>query len=57
MGKINVGRWLAGGVVAGIIVWVLEGVGAILYMDDVEAALEAHTLAMEMSVFLMAVRR
>lgn len=50
MGKINVGRWLAGGVVAGIIVWLLEGVGALLYMDDWEAALQAHNLAMEMSV-------
>lgn len=53
MGKINVGRWLAGGVVAGIIVWLLEGVGALLYMDDMEAALQAHNLAMEMSAGLM----
>jgi hypothetical protein len=50
VGKINVGRWLAGGIVAGIIVWLLEGVGAMLYMSDVESALEAHGLAMDMSV-------
>jgi len=55
VGKINVGRWLAGGIVAGIIVWLLEGVGAMLYMDDVEAALQAHHLAMEMSVGMMLV--
>ncbi len=53
MGKINVGRWLAGGIVAGVIVWLLEGVGAMLYMDDMEAALQAHDLAMELSVGVM----
>ena len=53
MGKINVGRWLAGGVVAGLIVWLLEGMGALLYMDDVEAALQAHSLSMGMSLGIM----
>ena len=38
MGGFNVGRWLAGGVVAAIVVWVIEGVSAIFYMDEMEAA-------------------
>ena len=50
MGGINVGRWLAGGIVAGLIMWVIEGAASMLYMADMEAALEEHNLtAMEMS--------
>lgn len=54
MGGINVGRWLAGGVVAGVIMWVVEGAASILYMGDMEAALEAHGLAMEITAGMMA---
>jgi hypothetical protein len=54
MGGINVGRWLAGGVVAGIIMWVIEGAASILYMGDMETALEAHGLGMEISAGMMA---
>jgi len=50
MGGINVTRWVLGGIVAGIVIWVFEGVGAIFYMGDMEAALEAHNMTMEMSV-------
>jgi len=50
MGGINTGRWLAGGLVAGAIMWLLEGGASILYMEDMEAALAAHGLSMEMSV-------
>jgi hypothetical protein len=49
MSGINVGRWLAGGVVAGIIIWILEGAASLLYFDDMKAAMERHTLSMEMS--------
>ena len=57
MGGINVGRWLAGGVAAGILIWVFEGVASVLYMGEVEAALAAHNLSMEMSagVFLLTI--
>ena len=49
MGGINVGRWIAGGAVAGILIWVLEGVGSVFYMSEMEAALASHNLSMEMS--------
>lgn len=57
MGGINVGRWLAGGVAAGILIWVFEGVASVLYMGEVEAALAAHNLSMEMSagMFLLTI--
>ena len=31
MGYFNVGRWLAGGVVAGIVTFVMEGVASVFY--------------------------
>ncbi|UCG84919.1 MAG: hypothetical protein JSW71_13325, partial [Gemmatimonadota bacterium] len=49
MSGINVGRWLAGGIVAGIVVWVIEGVASFAYMGDMRSALEAHGMTMEMS--------
>ena len=36
MAEINVSRWLLGGVVAGIVIWLLEGVGGLLYMDQAQ---------------------
>lgn len=48
MGGIHVGRWLAGGLAAGALVWVLEGLASTLYLADMQAALEAHGLSMEM---------
>ncbi|HEY0592492.1 MAG TPA: hypothetical protein VGF40_12035 [Thermoanaerobaculia bacterium] len=53
MGGINVGRWLAGGVVAAVVIWIAEGVASVLYMDDMKAALERHDLSMEMSSGVM----
>jgi hypothetical protein len=47
MSGINISRWLMGGIVAGIVVWVFEGVAAIFYMGDMEAALEAHNMQMQ----------
>lgn len=49
MGGIDVGRWLGGGVAAGALIWVLEGAASMLYMGEMEAALAAHDLGMEMS--------
>lgn len=53
MSGINVNRWLAGGVAAGILIWILEGIGGLLYMDQMEAALAAHSLSMELSAGIM----
>lgn len=41
MGGIDVGRWLGGGLAAGALIWVLEGVASVLYMDRMEAAAAA----------------
>jgi len=49
MGGINMGRVFLGGLVAGVIVWVCEGVASVLYMDDMTAAMESHGLSMEMT--------
>jgi len=49
MAGINITRWLAGGVVAGAVIWVLEGASSMLYFDDMQAALQTHGLAMEMT--------
>lgn len=49
MGGVNVRRWLAGGIAAGVLMWILEGAGSMLYMDRMEAALTAHGLSMEFS--------
>lgn len=49
MSGINVNRWLAGGVAAGALIWILEGLGSFIYMEDMQAALEAHNLSWEMS--------
>ena len=53
MKGINVVRWLLGGIVAGIVVWILEGLASMLYMEDMETAMQAHNLAMEMSAAAM----
>jgi hypothetical protein len=49
MGGINMPRVLLGGLVAAIVVFVLEGFASIFYMDTMTAALEAHDLSMEVS--------
>jgi hypothetical protein len=49
MGGINVGRWLAGGVLAGIVTFVIEGIASVFYMEEMEAALAARGLSMEMT--------
>jgi hypothetical protein len=54
MGGINVGRWLAGGIAAGVVVWLFEGVASGLYMKDMQAELARHSLSMEISAELLA---
>jgi hypothetical protein len=49
MGGINVTRWFAGGIAAGVVVWALEWLASIFYMDDAQAALEAANLTMDMT--------
>lgn len=57
MKGINVTRWLIGGVVAGIFVWLFEGAASMLYYEQMQAALEARGLAMDMSakVFIISI--
>ena len=43
---ININRWLLGGLVAGVIMWLAEGAASMLYMADMEAAMAAHGLSM-----------
>ena len=50
MKGINVARWLSGGLVAGLIIWVIEGAGTLLYWKDLQAAMVAHDLSMQMGV-------
>lgn len=50
MKGINVGRWLAGGITAGIVIWILEGAASMFYLADMEAAMAAHNLSMEYGV-------
>jgi hypothetical protein len=49
MGGINVTRWLAGGFVAGIVMWLIEGVASMFYMEEMQASLDALGLKMEMT--------
>ena len=49
MGGINATRWLAGGVVAGIVMWVIEGAASMLYAEEMQTVMESLGLSMEMS--------
>lgn len=49
MSGINVRRWLGGGVAAGVVVWVVEGLASLVYEDATTEALAAHGLAVAMS--------
>jgi hypothetical protein len=44
-----VGRWLAGGVVAGIVTFVMEGIASVFYMEEMQTALAARGLSMEVT--------
>jgi len=47
--KINYGRWLAGGLAAGVLMWIIEGAASQLYVDEMMAALERTGLQWDMS--------
>jgi hypothetical protein len=49
MGGINVTRWLAGGVVAGVVMWVIEGAASLLYVEEMQKAMESLGVSMEMT--------
>jgi len=46
MGGMNVARWAAGGLAAGFVILLVEGLASFVYGADMQAALEAHDLAM-----------
>ena len=49
MSGINWNRWFLGGLVAAVVIWLIEGGASMLYMDQMRAALTAHNLSMEMT--------
>ena len=49
MGTINTSRWLLGGFAAAVVIWLIEGAASVAYMGDMEAAMKAHNLSMEMT--------
>jgi hypothetical protein len=54
MGSINVVRWLAGSVAAAVVIFAVEGVSSVFYLDQMMASLADHGLGMEMSGSVMA---
>lgn len=48
MGGINAGRWLMGGLIAGILLWVMEGIASTFYLADMQRAMLEHNLSMEL---------
>jgi len=54
MGGINVVRWLAGGIAAAVVIFAVEGVSSVFYLDQMMASLADHGLGMEMSGSAMA---
>lgn len=54
MRGINVGRWLLGGVAAGLVMWLVEGGASLLYMEQMEAALATHGLSMPVTPGMIA---
>ncbi|MGE0883875.1 MAG: hypothetical protein AB7P14_10055 [Blastocatellales bacterium] len=55
MGNINVARWIAGGVAAGVLIWLIEGTASVFYMGDMEKAMAEHNLKMEVSAGAFAI--
>jgi hypothetical protein len=49
MQDINTGRWLAGGLAAAGLIWIIEGSASMIYMNDMRTALEAHGLTFAMN--------
>ena len=49
MGIINTGRWIAGGVAAGLLMWIIEGAASQLYFAQMMAALDKAGLSVAMN--------
>lgn len=54
MGKINWSRVITGGLLAGLVVNIVEGVVGSIFMDETTAHLEAHGLSMDFGAGMMA---
>lgn len=50
MSGINISRWLLGGLAAAVLIWLVEGAGAMLYMGDMQEAMNQHGLVMELGI-------
>jgi hypothetical protein len=57
MRGINLQRWLIGGLAAGVVIWILEGIAGMFYMEDMQASLDAIGISMDMSteVFVLSI--
>lgn len=53
MGKINWTRVLTGGLLAGLVINIVEAASGMFYIDEMKAALEAHQLNMGESPLMM----
>lgn len=53
MGNVNWGRWVICSIVAGVIVFVAEGLASFLYQQEMEARMSELGLQMEMSLSTM----
>lgn len=51
MNRINTGRWIFGGLAAGVLIWLLEGAASVLYVEDMLASMQAHDLSVEMNAW------
>ena len=47
MKGINLNRVILGGLAAGVLIWLLEGVSSMFYATDLQAAMTAHSMSME----------
>jgi hypothetical protein len=45
---INTGRWIAGGVVAGLLMWIIEGAASQMYFAEMMASLDKAGLSVAM---------
>ncbi|MFQ5583304.1 MAG: hypothetical protein ACE5GL_02575, partial [Calditrichia bacterium] len=55
MGKINWAKVILGGLTAGIVYNVIEGISGALTMEEVTAAMKAHNLSMNQSPAMMVI--
>ena len=54
MGNINWGRVILGGLLAGVVINVVEGISGIIFMEDMQAAMAEHNISMDQSPAVMA---